>query len=101
MCVSYNELSSPLNLPMARPSVRAPKPQRGRPRDAERGRRLLEAAQRHFDEHGLERASVDAIAADAGVSKTTVYNNFGSKERLFQAVGRGRSAGGVAGVSDA
>lgn len=69
-----------------------PKPQRGRPRDPERGRRILEAAQRHFDEHGLERSSVDAIAADAGVSKMTVYSNFGSKEGLFQAVVRDRSA---------
>lgn len=57
--------------------VSAPKPQRGRPRDPERCRRILEAAQRHFNEHGLERASVDAIAADAGVSKMTVYSNFG------------------------
>jgi AcrR family transcriptional regulator len=62
---------------------------------------MLEAAQRHFNEHGLERASVDAIAADAGVSKTTVYNNFGSKERLFQAVVRDRTATVVAGVSSA
>jgi len=81
---------------MAHPSVPAPKPQRGRPRDPERGRRILEAAQRHFNEHGLERASVDAIAADAGVSKMTVYSNFGSKEGLFQAVVRDRTAAVVA-----
>ena len=85
---------------MARPPAPAPKPQRGRPRDPEVVRRILEAAQRHFNEHGLERASVDAIAADAGVSKTTVYNNFGSKERLFQAVVRDRTAA-VAGVPGA
>jgi TetR/AcrR family transcriptional repressor of mexJK operon len=81
---------------MARPPAPAPKPQRGRPRDPERVRRILEAAQRHFDEHGLERASMDAIAADAGVAKMTLYNNFGSKERLFQAVVRDRSAAVVA-----
>ena len=79
----------------------APKPQRGRPRDPERSRRILEAAQKHFNEHGLERASVDAIAADAGVSKMTVYNNFGSKEGLFQAVVRDRTAPVVAGVPGA
>ena len=50
-------------MPMAHPPVPPPKPQRGRPRDPERGRRILEAAQRHFNEHGLERASVDAIAS--------------------------------------
>jgi TetR/AcrR family transcriptional repressor of mexJK operon len=63
-------------------------------------RRILEAAQRHFNEYGLERASVDAIAADAGVSKMTVYSNFGSKERLFQAVVRDRTTV-VAGVPGA
>jgi len=81
--------------------VPTPKPQRGRPRDPERGRRILEAAQRHFNEHGLERASVDAIAADAGVSKMTVYSNFGSKEGLFQAVVSDRTAAVVAGFPGA
>jgi AcrR family transcriptional regulator len=78
-----------------------PKPQRGRPRDPERFRRILEAARSHFYEHGLERASVDAIAADAGVSKMTVYSHFVSKEGLFEAVVRERTdrvMGGLAGV---
>ena len=101
MCVSYSGLSSPLTLPMSRSPAPAPKPQRGRPRDPERARRILEAAQRHFDDHGLERANVDAIAADAGVSKMTVYNNFGSKEGLFQAFVRDRTAPVVAGVPGA
>ena len=79
----------------------SPKSQRGRPRDPERVRRILEAAQKHFNEHGLERACVDAIAADASVSKMTVYNNFGSKEGLFQAVVRDRSATVVAGFPGA
>lgn len=99
--VSYSELSNPINLPMDRPPAPAPKPQRGRPRDPERVRRILEAAQRHFNEHGLERASVDAIAADASVSKMTVYSNFGSKEGLFQAVVRDRTAPVVTGVQGA
>jgi TetR/AcrR family transcriptional repressor of mexJK operon len=62
----------------------APRP-RGRPRDPERCQRILEAARSHFYAHGLERASVDAIAADAGVSKMTIYSHFGSKEGLFEA----------------
>jgi AcrR family transcriptional regulator len=86
---------------MASSEAPALKPQRGRPRDPERSRRILEAAQRHFNEHGLQRANVDAIAADAGVSKMTVYNNFGSKESLFQAVVRDRSAAVVAGFPGA
>ena len=77
------------------------KPQRGRPRDPERCRRIMEAARSHFYEHGLERASVDAIAADAGVSKMTIYSHFASKEGLFEAVIRDRTdrvMGGLAGV---
>src|SRR5438105_291359 len=69
-----------------KPDEGAPKPLRGRPRDPERSKRILEAARAHFYAHGLERASLDAIAADAGVSKMTVYSNFGSKEGLFEAV---------------
>lgn len=79
----------------------APKPRRGRPRDPERCRRIMEAAHHHFNTHGLERASVDAIAADAGVSKMTIYSHFASKEGLFEAVVRERTdrvVGGVAGV---
>ena len=79
----------------------AAQPRRGRPRDPERLRRIMEAAHSHFNAHGLERASVDAIAADAGVSKMTIYSHFASKEGLFEAVIRDRTdrvMGGVAGV---
>ena len=61
----------------------------------------MEAARSHFNAHGLERASVDAIAADAGVSKMTIYSHFASKEGLFEAVIRDRTdrvMGGLAGV---
>jgi len=61
----------------------------------------MEAARSHFFAHGLERASVDAIAAEAGVSKMTIYSNFGSKEGLFEAVVQDRTdrvMGGSAGV---
>ena len=79
----------------------SPPPRRGRPRDPERYRRIMEAARNHFYAHGLERASVDAIAAEAGVSKMTIYSNFGSKEGLFEAVVKDRTdrvMGGSAGV---
>ena len=78
-----------------------PLARRGRPRDPERCRRIMEAARSHFFAHGLERASVDAIAAEAGVSKMTIYSNFGSKEGLFEAVVQDRTdrvMGGSAGV---
>ena len=79
----------------------APKPIRGRPRDPVRSRRILVAATSHFHAHGLERASVDAIAADAGVSKMTIYSHFASKEGLFEAVVRERIESVVGGVAGA
>lgn len=73
----------------------APK-RRGRPPDPERLRRIVEAARNHFYAHGFERASVDAIAQEAGVSKMTVYSHFTSKELLFEAVIRDRTSRVVA-----
>jgi AcrR family transcriptional regulator len=87
-------------VPRTEKQVESP-PRRGRPRDPERLRRIVEAAHSHFNAHGLARASVDAIAADAGVSKMTIYSHFASKEALFEAVIRDRTdrvMGGVAGV---
>jgi TetR/AcrR family transcriptional repressor of mexJK operon len=52
------------------------------------GKRLLivEAATRVFLDLGYGAASMDAIAAEAGVSKQTVYSHFGAKEALFEAI---------------
>ena len=47
---------------------------------------VLDAAYRLFLEHGYERASMDAIAAAAGVSKPVVYDCFRSKDELFNAM---------------
>ncbi|CAO3422978.1 TetR/AcrR family transcriptional regulator [Azospirillum endophyticum] len=47
---------------------------------------VVEAATRAFLTHGYEASSMDAIAADANVSKRTVYNHFPGKRELFQAV---------------
>jgi AcrR family transcriptional regulator len=55
-----------------------------RPRQDKR-RAILDAAAPIFGTEGYERASVDAIAAAAGVSKPTIYNYFGGKEQLFRA----------------
>lgn len=57
----------------------------GRPKSTEKRSAILEAAQRLFLELGFDGASMDKIAALAGVSKLTVYNHFTDKERLFQA----------------
>lgn len=65
---------------------------RGRPRDPERLQRIVAAAARQFHEHGLSGTSMDAIAAEAGVSKMTVYSNFPSKGDLFIAAVASRTA---------
>jgi AcrR family transcriptional regulator len=48
--------------------------------------RLLEAAAKVFAERGYEAASVNEIAAAAGLSKGAVYWNFSSKDELFHAL---------------
>lgn len=58
---------------------------RGRPRDPERMKRVLDAAAAQFIEHGFVRTSVDAIAKLSGVSKVTIYSYFPTKEALFEA----------------
>ncbi|MGH8152597.1 MAG: TetR/AcrR family transcriptional regulator [Rhodanobacteraceae bacterium] len=55
----------------------------GRPKDLEKRAAILEAAVRLFPENGFEGTSMDAVAAEAGVSKLTVYSHFGGKEALF------------------
>jgi AcrR family transcriptional regulator len=47
---------------------------------------LLEAAAAVFVENGYAAATVEAIAAKAGMSKKTVYRVFGSKLAMFDAV---------------
>ncbi|MBF0623913.1 MAG: TetR/AcrR family transcriptional regulator [Magnetococcales bacterium] len=48
-------------------------------------RRLIEAATKLFIEEGY-RASIERIAARAGVARQTVYNHFSSKDDLFSEV---------------
>ena len=49
-------------------------------------RRILDAALSVFAATGYSGASMDAIAANAEVSKPTLYQYFGSKEQLFAAM---------------
>jgi TetR/AcrR family transcriptional repressor of mexJK operon len=58
----------------------------GRPKDLGKGNAILEAARRLFTSQGFDGASMDQIAAEAGVSKLTVYSHYGDKETLFAAV---------------
>jgi AcrR family transcriptional regulator len=64
----------------------APKP-RKRAREA-----LLEAAARRFYADGLAGTGIDAIVAEAGVAKKSLYNNFASKGELVAAYLEARHA---------
>lgn len=60
----------------------------GRPKDPEKRAAILEAAKRLFPLHGFDGVSMDQIAAEAGVSKLTVYSHFSDKDTLFMAAVR-------------
>jgi AcrR family transcriptional regulator len=47
---------------------------------------LMQSAKRIFCKRGLERASIDEVAEDAGFTKGAFYANFKSKEELFLAM---------------
>ncbi len=46
---------------------------------------MLAAAERVFAQLGFHDASMDAIAAEAGISKPMLYNYFGSKQGIYMA----------------
>ncbi|HWU28457.1 MAG TPA: helix-turn-helix domain-containing protein, partial [Microbacterium sp.] len=48
--------------------------------------RVLDAAEKRFTAQGFGAASVDDIAADAGVTRGAVYHHYDSKPGLFLAV---------------
>lgn len=48
-------------------------------------RRILDAASKLFYRSGIHAVGVDAIAAESGVTKRTLYDRFGSKDALVVA----------------
>jgi AcrR family transcriptional regulator len=58
---------------------------RGGPRSEPTRRAILAAARARFAADGYERATIRAIAADAGVDPSMVMRYYGSKEQLFAA----------------
>lgn len=56
------------------------------PRAREKRDQIVEAARRLFLADGVAATSVDAITAEAGVSKQTIYVYFDSKDDLLRAV---------------
>lgn len=69
----------------------------GTPQDGERplspaGLRIVAAAEELFYAHGITAVGVDLIAEHSGVTKRTLYNQFGSKDRLVAAYLAARDA---------
>ena len=73
--------SSSRTKPPAKPVASGP----GRPKDLGKRAAILEAAKQLFAREGFNGVSMDQIAAEAGVSKLTVYSHFGDKDALFAA----------------
>lgn len=53
---------------------------------------ILDTARSVFETYGVRRANIDDVAARAGVSRSTIYRRFPTKEKLFAQVVR-REAG--------
>jgi AcrR family transcriptional regulator len=67
------------------PSRAAPTPPRGRPRDAAADARILAATFGQLVNAGYGGLSIEAVAAEAGVAKTTVYRRYPTKRELVLA----------------
>ncbi len=59
---------------------------RGRPRDLDKRRAVLEAASALFIERGIAATTIEAVADRASVSKMTLYSHFPDKPALLSAV---------------
>lgn len=77
-------MSDSLPEPRLLPLLDALPPER---RDAARNRvALLQAAERLVNQHGVAAVTMDAVAAEAGVGKGTVFRRFESREGLMAAL---------------
>lgn len=62
----------------------------GRPKSPEKRAAIVTAAGDLILQSGFQNATMDAVAAEAGVSKQTVYSHFGSKDELLRACVNGK-----------
>src|SRR5260370_21506871 len=60
----------------------------GRPRDLEAAQAILDKTLLLLEKHGYEGVSIDAVAAAAGVAKTTIYRHWPSNPELIAAAAR-------------
>ena len=56
---------------------------RTRRRSAAKRELIIDAAMRHFAEHGYQGARVEDVAAELGIAKGSIFQHFGSKAGLF------------------
>ncbi|MEG3439684.1 TetR/AcrR family transcriptional regulator [Pannus brasiliensis CCIBt3594] len=61
-------------------------PPTGTPRQNSKREAILQGAMRVFSRSGYAGTSMDRVAAEAGVSKQTIYSHFQDKEGLFTAM---------------
>lgn len=62
-----------------------PKQRRGRPRDPEVDQAILQTTLKVLTEYGYAGLSVERVASEAGVGKTTIYRRYTTKEELVAA----------------
>ena len=69
-------------------------------RSARKRRAIMEAATALFLRDGYRNTSMDQVAADAAVSKQTVYKHFADKEQLFREIVLGVTSSSEAIIAD-
>ena len=60
-------------------------PTTGRPRSTAADRAITAATFRLLQQHGYQGLSIEAVAAEAGVAKTTIYRRYATKRELVVA----------------
>jgi AcrR family transcriptional regulator len=69
---------------------------RGRPRDQHADTKILEAALRLLEQHGFRAVTLEGIAEEAGVARTTVYRRWPNKAAIVMDAFLMHAAPGIA-----
>ncbi len=83
MCLRYGTVVYHKSADMAiiDPTPRAP----GRPRNADADRQIIAATLQLLSREGYDRTSIEAVAAEAGVTRATVYRRYPTKADMVTA----------------
>src|SRR5579871_1452524 len=63
--------------------VKSPTVRKVHSRSEAKRAQIIEAALRHFAEHGFQEARIGDLADQLGIAKGSVFQHFGSKDGLF------------------